>query len=262
MTRQRVNKPQLTRSYFSGKSPILVAENERTALAQRLGEQLAALNHIKLETHTYYRSEEEKVRYVVSFRVNFPKGRAWSLAYTSFTLKLDAQGQLLITDGKKEAVVSNLAEVVAFARRYQELADQSHAQESQRQKVRDLKTKAILAQVKKLAREERFSFYAVPQTRKLDLHIKLAGKKYLTLTIPFAQFQEVVPLIRNAITTLRELSAQQIRFYVSEGSPFGSHHRRWIPQGWVGQPWARGLDDCGRLIVNLTTGQPPTTITL
>lgn len=135
MARQRVNKPQLTRTYFPGKAPMRVAGSERAALAQRLGEQSAPLSHIKLETHTYYRSEEEKARYVVSFRVDFPKGRAWSLAYTSFTLKLDEQGQLLITDGKKEALVSSLDEVVAFARRYQELADQYHAQENQRQVV-------------------------------------------------------------------------------------------------------------------------------
>lgn len=225
MTRQRVNKPQLTRTYFSGKSPIQVADSERTALAQRLGEQLAAFNHIKLETHPYHRSEEERQRYVTAFRLDLPNGRPWSLANLRITLKLNEQGQLLITDDKKEVLVSNLAEVVAFARRYQELAEQYHAQASQQQKVRDLKTKAILSQVKKLAREERFSFYAEPQTRKLDLHIKLAGKKYLTLTIPFAQFQEVVPLIRNAITTLRELSEHQIRFVVSEGSPFYNSYR-------------------------------------
>ncbi|MEZ4728531.1 MAG: hypothetical protein R3E79_15465 [Caldilineaceae bacterium] len=225
MARQSVNKPQLTRTYFSGKSPIQVARDERAVLAQRLGEQLAALNHIKLETHPYHRSEEERNRYLCAFRLDLPNGRPWSLANLRFTLKLDAQGQLLITDGKKEALVSSLAEVVAFARRYQELAEQYHAQASQRQKVRDLKTKAILAQVKKLAKEERFSYYAEPQTRKLDLHIKLAGKKYLTLTIPFAQFQEVVPLIRNAITTLRELSEHQIRFVVSEGSPFYNAYR-------------------------------------
>lgn len=225
MARQSVNKPQLTRTYFAGKSPIQVARDERAALAQRLGEQLAPLNHIKLETHPYHRSEEERNRYLGAFRLDLPNGRPWSLANLRFTLKLDAQGRLLITDDKKEALVSSLDEVVAFARRYQELAEQHHAQASQQQKVRDLKTKAILAQVKKLAKEERFAFYAVPQTRKLDLHIKLAGKKYLTLTIPFAQFQEVVPLIRNAITTLRELSEHQIRFVVSEGSPFYNSYR-------------------------------------
>jgi hypothetical protein len=32
MARQRVNKPQLTRTYFSGKSPIQVADNEGAAL--------------------------------------------------------------------------------------------------------------------------------------------------------------------------------------------------------------------------------------
>jgi hypothetical protein len=227
MARQRVNKPQLTRTYFSGKSPIQVESSARAALAQRLGEGLAALNHIKLETHPYHRSEEERNRYVGAFRLDLPNGRPWSLANLRFTLKVDEQGRLLITDGKKTALVSTLAEVVAFARRYQEMAEQHHAQASQQQKVRDLKTKAILAQVKKLAREERFAFYAEPQTRKLDLHIKLAGKKYLTLTIPFAQFQEVVPLIRNAITTLRELSEHQIRFVVSEGAPFYRSRDRW-----------------------------------
>jgi len=225
MTRQRIKKPQLTRTHFPGKAPMLVGCKDRTALAQRLSDQSLPLTHIKLETHTYHRSEEERNRYLCAFRLDLPNGRPWALANLRFTLKLDAQGRLLITDGKKEALVSSVAEVVAFARRYQELAEQHHAQSVQRQKVRDLKTKAILAQVKKLAKEECFAFYAVPQTRKLDLHIKLAGKKYLTLTIPFAQFQEVVPLIRNAITTLRELSEHQICFVVSEGAPFYNSYR-------------------------------------
>lgn len=237
MARQSVNRPQLTRTYFSGKSPIQVEGSGRAALAQRLGEQLAALNHIKLETHPYHRSEEERNRYLCAFRLDLPNGRPWSLANLRFTLKLDDQGRLTITDGKKTALVSSLAEVVAFARRYQELAEQHHAQASQQQKVRDLKTKAILAQVKKLAKEERFSYHAVPQILKLELHIKLAGKKYLTLTIPFAQFQEVVPLIRNAITTLRGLNEHQIRFYVSEGTPF-----RWSRDKWT---TPESLDEAG-----------------
>jgi hypothetical protein len=99
---------------------------------------------------------------------------------------------------------------------------------SKRHKVRELKSQAIIAQVKKLAKEEQFDFYAESDTQKLKLYVKLSAHECMELQIPFSKFQEALPHPHTTILGLRELYAGGIKFKLQALSSYRLHDRKWI----------------------------------
>ena len=64
-------------------------------------------------------------------------------------------------------------------------------------KVRDLLAQAILAQVRKLATEERFDFMSETDAQKLKLFVKLSDDHAVVLHIPFKEFKQFLPQLRR-----------------------------------------------------------------
>jgi hypothetical protein len=75
-----------------------------------------------------------------------------------------------------------------------------------------LKIQAILAQVRKIAKEDKFDFATEVDTIKLKLIIRLSDNDYFAILIPFNQFKEVLPKLRTAIQALRETYNTGVRF--------------------------------------------------
>jgi len=90
-----------------------------------------------------------------------------------------------------------------------------------------LKAQAIIAQVKQLAKAERFDFMTDMDSQKLKLFVKLSERHSIELHIPFKQFEQMLPQLRAAIVALRELHVSGIRFKIVS--------RRALPwrQSWV-----------------------------
>lgn len=113
---------------------------------------------------------------------------------------------------ERSAPVSDIGEVVALVQAFLQRVERQKAQAAKRKKQKDLKIQAILAQVRKIAKEDKFDFATEVDTIKLKLIIRLSDQDYFAILIPFNQFKEVLPKLRTAIQGLRDTYNSGVRF--------------------------------------------------
>lgn len=214
MPLQRRTIQKLFREDFPGTNPLVVDPDARDKVAKTLKAKLERIDGVDTKDHVWIR-EEEKPRFVTSFSLCDPEQRHHYHARHSFWLVLDNANRLTIKESYSGgAVVSDLEEVVQFVRHGMQRLDRHKALRAKRGKVRDLLSQAILAHVRKLAKEERFDFMSEADEQKLNLFVKLTDDNALVLHVPFKQFKEFLPQLRSAITSLRQLYQSGIRFQV------------------------------------------------
>ncbi|NES07151.1 MAG: hypothetical protein F6K22_32750 [Okeania sp. SIO2F4] len=102
--------------------------------------------------------------------------------------------------------------MVALVQAFLQRVDRQRSQAAKRQKQKDLKVQAILAQVRKIAKEDGFDFATEVDSINLKLIIHLSDNDYFAILIPFNQFKEVLPKLRTAIQALRETYNSGVRF--------------------------------------------------
>lgn len=131
--------------------------------------------------------------------------------------------------GHQSEPISNSEEVIAFLRAFHARVEQQKAQLAKRKKQRDLKLHAILAQVRKMAKEDQFDFATSADHVKLNLGVRLSEQDYFVIVIPFKQIKEVLPKLRPAIQALRETYNSGVRFktHLSQGHRLSQwiHHQ-------------------------------------
>ena len=113
---------------------------------------------------------------------------------------------------RSPAPLSDIGEVVALIQAFLQRVERQKAQAAKRKKQKDLKIEAILAQVRKIAKEDKFDFATEVDTIKLKLIIRLSDQDYFAILIPFNQFKDVLPKLRTAIRALRETYNTGVRF--------------------------------------------------
>ena len=138
----------------------------------------------------------------------------WYRNETHLHLLRSSEEQLWVELGfeRSPAPVSDIGEVVALAQAFLQRVERQKAQAAKRKKQKDLKIEAILAQVRKIAKEDKFDFATEVDTIKLKLIIRLSDNDYFAILIPFNQFKEVLPKLRTAIRALRETYNTGVRF--------------------------------------------------
>jgi hypothetical protein len=206
---------KLFREDFPGANPLVVSTTEREKLAADLKARLERFHDVDMKDYDYVRPEE-KPRHVFSFSIKDPSAYYYYGASTTFRLVLDDSGRLTITvaHSGESALVSNLDEIVRFVQHCKERLERKKALKAKRGKVRELLTQAILAQVRKLAKEEKFDFMSETDEQKLNLFVKLSEEHAVVLHIPFKEFKQFLPQLRSVIVTLRELYKNCIRFRI------------------------------------------------
>lgn len=219
---------RLFREHFSDASPLQVKQEERATVTAQIRQRLAGMKYVESERTNYYIDQREKDRFLFTLDIKEPSAHASYRDSTSFTFKLNERGQLTIAYWRQQATVASLDEIVAFVQACQEVVERKLTQKSKRQKVRELKAQAIMAQVKKLAKADQFDFYTETDTQKLTLYVRLSERESVELQIPFNKFEAVLPQLRTSIQSLRELYAQGIKFKIGQASPSGWQNQRWI----------------------------------
>lgn len=218
---------KLFREHFQAAPPWLVADMARDTLVETITRRVAGLPGLSLDRHRYYASEQERARYVCSIDLKRPgedsyyRGTTFQLLLNepgAFTIQHDVHRQVTDT-----AVVGSPEQLVGFFMACLEVLERQDALASKRQKVRDLKAQAMVAQVRKLAREEQFDFYTKTDSVKLTLYVKIADDESLELQIAFKDFATALPNLRSTIVALRALHKQGIKFKLS-GSPVHKYH--------------------------------------
>jgi hypothetical protein len=205
---------KLFREHFTGNSPIQVDPRQRAALIKQWRARLGKIEGVRLTNHPGDRDS----RSPTWVRFTIPDPNASQTYYRSDELRLECSddGELVCAFGKFDrevsSVVSDFEElehlVAEVLRRYVK----RHAGEAKRAKVRSMKSKAIVARVKALAKEEQFDFATSMDTQKLRLFVKLSSQHMIEIHIPFTRFEKVLPQLQETIRTLRSLYADGLRF--------------------------------------------------
>lgn len=225
---QRRTIQKLLRENFPGTAPLVVAAADREVLSAEITARLQRCDGVDIREPGWV-PEADKPRLVGTFAILDPEPYYYYGARDSFRLLLDDAGRLTIkaVHSGDAALVSDLEEIVQFVYHCRQRLERQRALRAKRGKVRTLLAQAILAQVKKLAREERFDFMSESDAQKLKLYVRLSDEHALELHIPFREFKPLLPQLRSAIVALRQLYQSGLRFHIVS--------RRALPwrQAWV-----------------------------
>ena len=204
---------KLLRENFSGSSPLLLDEEQAEALGQRLQEQLAGQDLVRVKPRNPHAKQDK----MVIREIQILGGSDWHhWHHNHFDLWLDKDNGLNFGDRQHTVAVSGEREIVDFVLACRDRMLQRKAQQSKRDKVHKLKDQAVVARVKQLAREELFDFYTEKGHRALKLFIKLSERECVELQVPYKDFEGVIPHLRGAIQSLRALHGRGLRFGVRQ----------------------------------------------
>ena len=212
---QRRTIQKLLRENFPGTSPLALEASDREKVGTDLRARLERLDGVDTKEYGWV-PDQEKPRVVCSFSIIDPEPYYHYAAHDSFRLLLDDAGRLTIkeTGHGGSALVSDLDEVIRFVRDCKQRLERHKALRAKRGKVRELLAHAILAHVRKLAKQEHFDFMSEADAQKLNLFVKLSDDHAVVLPIPFREFKQFLPRLGPAIVALRQLYRSGIRFQV------------------------------------------------
>jgi len=204
---------KLFREHFKGKNPIRVAAEERKTLGKTIKQRLRGMRYVHTDTRHYF-SEEELRQLVCEFFISGQRDSYYYSFSDNFILIVNKYDELTIKHYGDDAPVSDFQEILDFIAACQERVDRQQTLKNRREKVREFKAHAVIAQVKKLAKKEKFDFYTETDTVKLKLYVRLFEKECIELHIPFNKFKETLPDLSSMILSLRELHGKGIKFKI------------------------------------------------
>jgi len=83
-----------------------------------------------------------------------------------------------------------------------------------KQKIKELKHKAIIARINEIAKEDKFKFYIVEYQTKVKLVIRLTESERMEINIPYDKFQDRLKNLRVTIQTVRKLYDTGLTFQI------------------------------------------------
>lgn len=208
---------KLFREDFSGKSPITIDRAHLQRESKRWRGLVEQIDGVHVTQHPG--DKDSRSRTLCRFTIPEPNTAGQYWRSDELRLEYDDQSRLTIhsyraRESEQSAVVSDLDEIKLFVRHVLGQYARRQAGAKKREKVRDFKSKAIVAQVKKLAKEQQFDFATSGDTVKLRLYVKLSKNDLMEISVPFKQFEKMLPKLRATIQSLRELYAEGLRFKI------------------------------------------------
>jgi hypothetical protein len=203
------------RDDFPGQAPLRVDRANLAEESKRWQRELRAIEGVHVTRHPG--DKDSRSRTLCRFTIPDPDAEGHYWRSDELRLEYDDEGQLTLVSyrGRSpqyDAVVSDLDEIKTFVRNVLAAYARRQAAAKKREKVRQFKSKAIVAQVKKLAREQRFDFAATGDTVKVRLFVRLSERDMIEISVPFKQFEKVLPKLRETIESLRQLYDEGLRF--------------------------------------------------
>lgn len=211
---------KIMRETFSGTTPWRIAPDEYESAKQQIKERLSRFNNVKVDQNPYYDRSYNKTKKDVlcSFLIDDPDGYGWRSDYNFGLFLNDRQELMLGHSYVEDAVVSSVPEIEAFIAAFQAQLDRQAALAKRREKVREFKAQAIIAQVKQIAAEDQFEFFTENDTVKLKLSVRIDEHQVIQINIPFNRFQEVLSKLRSIIAAVREVYEQGVHFKIKQVS--------------------------------------------
>ncbi|MEL6108446.1 MAG: hypothetical protein AAFU85_20660 [Planctomycetota bacterium] len=221
---------KLFREDFAGESPIVIDRAKVPQAAKEWQQRLGTMEGVQLSQHPGDR--DSRSRTLCRFTIPDPNNDIHFWRSDELRLEFDDEARLVLQSYKyrspqHSALVSDADEIKSFVRHVRERYAKRHAGAKKREKVREFKSQAIIAQVRKLAKEEQFDFATTNDTQKLKLFVKLSKQHLIEIDVPFTRFEKALPKLRDTIQSLRELYAEGLRFKIA---PIG--HLPWDTK-WI-----------------------------
>lgn len=223
---------KLLRDNISGSHPLIVSPDQAQELVENLLARVESIpgaeRHDNCRQRHSYQARKASPDTFCCCVLLEEVGERWYYNHTHLHLLRSSEHQLWVELGgqRSPAPISDLGEVVALIQAFRQRLDQQKAKAAKRQKQKDLKVQAILAQVRQIAKEDQFDFATEVDSIKLKLIIRLSDNDYFAILIPFNQFKEVLPKLRTAIQALRETYNSGVRFKTHLKRSY--HRSNWI----------------------------------
>lgn len=91
-------------------------------------------------------------------------------------------------------------------------------EQSKVNKIRSIKQNAIIAQIAKIAKEEGFCYFISSTKLLIKIDILFGRNKYLELSFPYGEFENILPQLRESIIRLRSIHENKIGFKIMQTS--------------------------------------------
>lgn len=204
---------------------------KRGEVAKFWYQQLGKIEGVRLTNHPGDR--DSRSRTLCRFTIPEPNQNVQYWRSDELRLEYNDEHQLIVTIGDWRrndivAVVSSIDEISDLVRQTLQRYARRHAGDKKRDKVRQFKSKAILAQVDKMASEESFDYAAKMDTQKLKLYVRVSQSDLIEIHVPFSRFEMVVPQLKETIATMRTLYENGLRFKMAtvHRLPYGVKWKR------------------------------------
>ncbi|MEN8218339.1 MAG: hypothetical protein ABFS56_18615 [Pseudomonadota bacterium] len=213
---------KILREHFTGETPLIKNAFEHQAFISSLQSEIEKIKGI--EKHSFYRS----------FKDNEPEPNCYFsirddscfYSYNSFTIKFNQSNELIITHNRNRANVYQIEQIYTFIDRIKQEYDNKNARKLKKEKINKLKQLAIIGNIKKIAKEDKFDFYTQEYATKLKLIVQIESGKIIEIDIPYSQFQDTLKELRSLIQSTRELQKSGLTFRLK--SRTGYKHYSWV----------------------------------
>jgi len=229
---------KLIRESFTEGDPMSVPPTEKKALKQRITQDIGVLEGVKItsaEDKYYHRfivhGSENEYDPFITFEIvpnttdtDSTLTRPMSYIKHEFDVYLSKKNTLLARLNYTFVPIISLDELKEFVQACRNKLQQQAMRKIKTGRQRALKTQAILAQLKKIAKEEQFNFALETDTVKVKLYVEIAENDWVMMRIPFTRYQALLPKIQQALRAILEVSSLGIEFSTKTPPSYASDY--------------------------------------
>jgi len=190
--------------------------NRQNSFIVEYEKKLAALSNkldIKPHISKVSYSGENQQHYQIS--IDF-KGLSY---YHYLYIYFNSRNELVFNQSSNSGYIDdNLDVIISFFERFKIEYDLATFEENKKEKINQLKIKAIEANVAQMSKEDNFEYIIDTSTIKVNLHIKISKRNELIIYIPLGKFQETLQNVRSIIHTIKELDERGVQFKIKSFS--------------------------------------------
>ncbi len=204
------NVKKIIDEVFTNPTPIIVEhEANQKEYLEVLQKKLTNIPNWKATKGSIKYYGETKTNYTIDLRSND------FLYHDNLEICFDSNNRLILVHQYQHAYLHTVAEVELYVEKMQQELNALENVEIKKDKIRDIKTNAIVASIKQIAEEINFQYSYNTDKFKVILRVKLNKKKNLIeIHIPYNKFQEVLPNVKGIIKSIFEMEELGINFKI------------------------------------------------
>ena len=206
----------LMADHFLDQPPLIIKDlDAQNKHLEALCSELASLHPgptYSISKHQNYKSRHVNHRIDIDFNK-----KNWSQSRISVSF---VGNELFINYSFESIYMGDAGKLIEFLKAVEAAYVEEENKAAKKTKINGLKSKAILANINLMALEDGFEYDYYEDKVKIALLVKLTGKEYININIPYGKYQEVLAQVRPLIASLRALQEQEISFKVKGYTAF------------------------------------------